>query len=101
MRLNCVAAVALTALAAGLSIAAPMEGNPKNGLSSAAFPRNTLTTNQRSLRQLMQHPIKLAAGDTLFSDDLETRKQLHDPRARAIMEELVQGAPSAGSDGAD
>jgi len=68
MRLNCVgaAAVALTTLVAGLVVAAPMEGNPKNGLSSAALRRNTLTTNKRSLHSLLEHPIKLAANDTLF-----------------------------------
>jgi hypothetical protein len=99
MRLNCVgaAAVALTALAAGLGAAAPMEGNPKNGLSSAAFRRNTLTTNKASLESLLTHPIKLAPGDTLFSNDLETRKQLHDPRARAMMEEIVKCALSSAS----
>lgn len=86
------AAVALIALSVTPAAAIVMEGSPKNGLSSTALRRNALTTNRESLQSLMEHPIKLAPGDTLFSDDLDTRMQLHDPRARAVMEEIVKCA---------
>jgi hypothetical protein len=63
------------------------EGNPKNGLSNDSFLRNAVTTNERSLRHLLDH----ALTDALFGDPYFAR-QLHDPHGRAAMAELVSCA---------
>jgi hypothetical protein len=83
-------------LALVLPPAAFAEGPIKNGLSSKAFRRNALTTNQKALKILMSHPL----DEGLFSGDLEAGYlglQLQDPSARAVMEEMVKCALNKGA----
>jgi hypothetical protein len=65
-------------------------GDPKNGLSSQSFRRNALTTNTRALEILRTH----ALNDDLFwgVEGGYIGRQLHDPAARAVAEELVECA---------
>jgi hypothetical protein len=64
-------------------------GTPKNGLSSKAFRHNALTTNRKALAILRKYPL----NDKLFRvEGGYIARQLRDPRARAMMEELVECA---------
>lgn len=69
-------------------------GDPKNGLSSQAFRRNALTTNPHALEILRTH----ALNDNLFwsVEDGYIGRQLHEPAARAVAEELVECALKEG-----
>lgn len=84
-----VAALAPAALAAGGNGDGGETGQPKNGLSSKAFRHNSLTTNAEALRKLVAYPL----NDELFlRDGAYIGRQLRDPRAMAVMEELVECA---------
>jgi len=64
------------------------EGPIKNGLSSGAFRANALTTNPKSLGILMNHALDslaLAASEATYVDG-----QLKDPRAKAMLTEIVK-----------
>lgn len=84
--------MASSMLVAGFASAAFAEGttgNPNNGLSSKAFRRNALTTNKEALEKLRRYPL----NDELFRrDDGYIARQLRDPKAMAMMEELVECA---------
>lgn len=96
--------VALSAVAATFLRVEPAqalaEGNPKNGLSSSAFLRNSLTTNKEALGYLITYslhdlfsPTAGASNDQAKESAREfIRGSLHDPRARAVAEELVRCA---------
>ena len=89
-----VATLAITAVAAR---AEPPEvtGNPKNGLSSAAFRRNAVTTNATALGILVTHPLN---NDLLQVQSGYINQQLRDSNARAVMEDLVECALAPGSE---
>lgn len=63
-----------------------VDGTIKNGLSSEAFRRNALTTNAKALEILLLHPL----DDDLFRVERGyIGRQLHDPKAKAVMKELL------------
>jgi hypothetical protein len=67
-------------------------GNTHNGLSSQAFRRNALTTNEDALKLLLGNPL----DDNLFAlKDRYIGGQLRDRKARAMMEEIVACALDA------
>lgn len=76
---------------AAMSSQAVLADNPiKNGLSSRAFRRNALTTNQKALRILTRHSLN---DPGLFSDEDDYIKhQLQDPGARAMLAEIIKCA---------
>ncbi|HEU4734469.1 MAG TPA: MYXO-CTERM sorting domain-containing protein [Kofleriaceae bacterium] len=81
--------VVLGAIAAQRPAAAlVLEGPPKNGLSSEAFRRNALTTNLAALARLRKSPLDAS----LFTGPEHIGRRLHDPRARAMMEEIIRCA---------
>lgn len=74
---------------------AAAEGPIKNGLSAEAFRHNALTTNAGALQILMSHalddPQLFAANGNLVE------RQLADPRARAVLTEIVRCALGPGA----
>lgn len=79
----------LAATSAPAAFAEDIDGNNHNGLSSKAFRRNALTTNREALEKLLRHPL----NDELFlRDDGYIGRQLRDPKAKAMMEEVVECA---------
>jgi hypothetical protein len=88
-----ISVVVAAAPAVAVAAEAFSTGNTHNGLSAAAFRRNALTTNSDALTRLLRHGLSSA----LFTDEPYLATQLHDPRARAMMTEIVRCAlaPSA------
>ena len=83
-----ISSILVSTLASG-DVESPDDGDPKNGLSSQAFRRNALTTNQRALQILSTHPL----NDTLLLDhDGYIARQLHDAGARAMAAEVIKCA---------
>jgi hypothetical protein len=84
-----VASSALAAVFATAAFALGDEGQTHNGLSSEALRRNALTTNRESLKKLLEYPL----NDDLFArDGGYILQQLGDPKALAVMQELVECA---------
>src|SRR5258706_14419329 len=84
--------IAVSAAVIGFAPAVFAEGNTHNGLSAGAFRRNALTTNGTALGKLLGH----ALNDAFVADDY-IRRQLHDPNAKAMMEEIIRCALNASS----
>lgn len=73
-----------------------LEGPIKNGLSSQSFSRNALTTNPESLRILVSHALDnpaLSATEATYLD-----QQFKDPRARAMLAEIVKCVVPGGTE---
>ena len=93
MRLNrtrwSTVALCMLVAANALAIGGGDDGDPKNGLSSQAFLRNPLTTNQHALQILRAH----ALDNALFTvEDGYIARQLHEHAALAMAAELAKCA---------
>lgn len=85
-------ALVLTSLMSLWSVASAqsinlMDGNPKNGLSSRSFLRNSITTNPAALSIVTSMPL---SNDLLAQPYIHL--QLNDVRGRAVMHEMVKCA---------
>jgi hypothetical protein len=67
-------------------------GQIKNGLSSTAFRRNALTTNEKAIEILRKYPLN---DDVFQVEGGYIGRQLLDPKARAVFEEVVECALDA------